>query len=178
MKTLLTFFLTLSISYSFAQYIEREPDKTNENIGFGMGVDYGGIGVRASVISFDRVDVFGGVGYNFAGVGWNAGLAYRFDNGENKVVPYGNVMYGYNAVIVVESNGFGDSFKETYYGPSVGGGIELHMSNRKNYFNFELLLPFRDPQYQKDLDNLKAAGVSFDMEPLPITFSVGFHMGL
>lgn len=175
---LVGFSLFLVAHLTSAQYYERPVDKTNENIGFGLGLDYGGVGVRATVLSFSRVDVFGGLGYNLAGLGWNTGLAYRFDNGENKVVPFANAMYGYNAVIFVENIGYGNAFKEIYLGPTVGGGIELHMSNRKNYFNFELLIPFRDDQYQKDLDDLKSLGVTFEAEPLPIGISVGFHIGL
>ncbi len=101
-------------------------ERNNENIGFGAGIDYGGIGVRASVLSFVRVDVIVGLGYNIVGLGWNVGLAYRFDDDKKRVVPYANAMYGYNAVIVVETtSGIGSNslFEETYYGPSVGGGI-------------------------------------------------------
>ena len=83
-------------------------------------------------------------------------------------------------MIVVETVGgpSNSNFEETYYGPSVGGGIELHMNKRKNYFNFELLYPIRDSQYENDLDMLKATGVQFEVEPIPITFSVGYHIGL
>ena len=87
---LILFFIS---SVSHAQYFEPPVvERNNENIGFGIGIDYGGIGVRASVLSFERVDVFAGLGYNIVGLGWNAGLAYRFDNDENRVVPYFNAM--------------------------------------------------------------------------------------
>lgn len=183
MKHFITFCIIIITGFTtHAQYFEPPVvERNNENIGFGIGIDYGGVGVRASVLSFERVDVFAGLGYNLVGLGWNAGLAYRFDNDENRVVPYANAMYGYNAVIVVETTGgFGGNtvFEETYYGPSVGGGIELHMNKRKNYFNFELLYPIRDPQYDKDLDMLKASGVQFEFEPLPISISIGYHIGL
>ena len=82
-------------------------------------------------------------------------------------------MYGYNGVLVVSGS---INSKTTYYGPTIGGGIELNSrKNEKNFWSFELLIPFRDAQFQKDIDALKSIGASVS-SPLPIAISVGYHI--
>ena len=172
---LLTF--SLCISAVWAQDLEAESQFKNTpfNLGLGVGLDYGGIvGAKATYIIANRIGVFAGLGYNLNGAGYNLGTSVRFAP-DKKVTPYITLMYGYNAVINVT----GDfEFQKTYYGATTGFGIELKSRSNANFWNFELLLPFRDPAYQEELDALKDSGVTFAFEPLPITFSVGYHFGL
>lgn len=166
----------LSITASFAQDFEEEPQYRNApfSIGLGLGMDYGGFGGKATYIIANRIGVFAGLGYNFNGAGYNFGASVRMAP-DKKVTPYISVMYGYNAVINVSGN---IDFEETYYGTTLGFGIELKSRNQPNFWNFGILLPFRDPDYQNTLDALKASGVEFDSEPWPIGISVGYHFGL
>jgi hypothetical protein len=122
----------------------------------------------------NRIGLFGGLGYNFNGTGYNLGASIRFLP-DKKVTPYFMAMYGYNAVINVSG---AVEFQKTYYGATVGAGIELKSRNQPNYWSFGILLPFRDSDYHNKLDELKSAGVNFDTEPLPIGISIGFHFGL
>ena len=42
------------------------------------------------------------------------------------------------------------------------------------FWNFELLLPIRNSEFQDDIDALKAIGADVT-EPLPVAFSIGYH---
>lgn len=175
--TILSALIVLSLTVAWAQDNEEVPQYRNTpfNIGLGLGMDYGGIiGAKATYIIANRVGVFAGLGYNFNGAGYNVGATLRFAP-DKKVTPYITLMYGYNAVINVT----GDfEFHKTYYGATTGFGIELKSRSNANFWNFELLVPFRDPAYQEDLDNVKANGAVFEFEPLPVGFSVGYHFGV
>ncbi len=154
---------------------ESQFRNTPFNLGIGYGVDYGGLGGRATYIVQNRVGLFLGLGYNFNSLGYNVGATFRMQP-DKRVTPYFLLMYGYNGVIKVT----GDiEFAETYYGVSTGIGIELKSKNQsKNFWNFELLVPFRDPAFQDDLDDLKNIGADFSVEPLPFSFSIGYHFGM
>ena len=176
-KVILIFItLFLAIPPAFGQMEEDFPIYRNApfSLGFGLGLDYGGLGARASYIIANRVSLFGGIGYNFNGAGYNFGGAIRILP-DKKVTPYFCVMYGYNAVINVSGS---VDFQKTYYGTSIGAGIELKSRNQPNFWSFGILLPFRDPAYERALDDLKAMGVNFDTEPWPIGISIGYHFGL
>lgn len=81
-------------------------------------------------------------------------------------------MYGYNAVIIVE--GMKEQSK-TYYGPSFGGGIELKVGRKSNFFVFELWVPVRSQEYRDDIDALlNNAGVEVT-EATPVAISVGYN---
>jgi hypothetical protein len=117
------------------------------------------------------VALFGAIGYNLNGAGYNGGLVFRVLP-DKKVCPYVTGMYGYNAVIVIE--GLSERNK-TYFGPSLGGGIELRMRNR-NFWNFGLLFPFRSAEFRDDFDDLKNNPSIEITEPLPVQISVGYHL--
>jgi len=146
-------------------------DASKTNLGLGIGLDYGGIGTRFMFLPSERIGLFGGLGYNLATVGYNVGAQFRFST-EKRIDWFITGMYGYNGVIkvtgAIESN-------ETYYGPTFGGGIELKSGrNDKSFWNFELLVPIRSSEFNDDLDNWKMlADVT---EPLPIAFSIGYHI--
>jgi hypothetical protein len=142
------------------------------NAGFGFGIDYGGFGARLTFLPIERLGIFGGVGYNLVGAGYNVGAQLRFPS-EKRVDWYIPAMYGYNAVLKIT----GDmEYEKTYYGFSTGAGIELKSASGKSFWNFELLVPFRDPQYQDDIDKWEAMGADFNSKPLPVSFSIGYHI--
>lgn len=83
-----------------AQYTEYPPQTEKFNLGLGMGMDYGGIGLNALVYPQNNIGLFAGGGYALAGFGWNAGLKGRFFlNESSAITPYLMAMYGYNAAV-------------------------------------------------------------------------------
>lgn len=151
-----------------------QDDTSKGNFGIGLGLDYGGIGGKVTVLPSQKVGLFAGLGYNIVGVGFNVGGLVRFSP-DKKVCPYITAMYGYNAVIKIT----GDIEKEeTYYGPSAGFGLEFHgRNNPSNFWNVELLIPFRSSDYHNDLDDLQANPYIEMNDPWPIAICVGYHFG-
>src|SRR6185295_242043 len=96
------------------------------NLGIGLGMDYGGLGVRMSFLTAHFLAVFFAVGTNFAGPGLNGGISFRIPTGNPN--PYVSFMYGYNAVVIVED---APSMNKVFYGPSISGGVEIHVGKRK-----------------------------------------------
>jgi hypothetical protein len=144
------------------------------NLGIGAGIDYGGFGGQLSYLPAERVALFGALGYNLAGAGYNFGAKMNFPN-EKKVEWHITAMYGYNAVLVVE----GDlNSKTTYYGPSAGAGMVIKSRiPGKSFWSFELLIPFRPGSFHDAVDDLKLLG--FDVrEPLPVGISFGYHINI
>jgi hypothetical protein len=151
-----------------------ESKSFNFNIGLGLGLDYGGIGGRLSFVPAKNIAIFGAIGYNFNGAGYNGGIIVRMAP-DKKVCPFLIGMYGYNAVIVIEGR---DEANKTYYGASFGGGIELHRRDKPNFWNFGLAFPVRSQEYRDAMDRLRNDPSIELTEPLPFTISVGYHFGL
>src|SRR5690606_41896436 len=71
------------------------------NFGFGLGLSYGGIGARFSVLPTEYVSLFAAGGYNIVGFGYSIGTNIRLSPHNPRVVPFLAAMYGYNAVIAI-----------------------------------------------------------------------------
>jgi hypothetical protein len=143
------------------------------NLGFGLGIDYGGIGARATILATDKIEFFGAVGYNLLTVGFNAGVEYRILP-KSIFCPYVGAMYGYNGVIRV--NGM-DDYNKSYYGPSFSGGLEIWLKKRPAFFNVELILPIRSQAYHDAITSLKNnPSIVFQSQPLPFSISLGYHI--
>lgn len=166
-----SFLFCLLLSVPFATFAQDDYD-SKVNLGVGIGLDYGGIGFRLTGHPNRTIGIFGGVGYAFAGVGFNGGINANFKP-KGRATGYFTGMYGYNGALLVMDDG--EDFKKFYYGPSFGLGLKLaSRRNDQNFWNFELLLPIRDPDFQKDLDNFEDNGI--EMSPvLPIAWSIGYH---
>jgi hypothetical protein len=136
--------------------------------GLGVGLDYGGIGCNLLIYPQKNIGIFGGCGYVFAGLGWNAGVKLRFIKQEQTSIltPFFTAMYGYNAAISY------NYFKNIYYGKSFGFGVDYRSKfNKKRYWSFALNIPIRDPQADKDLKSLNV-----DKSFLPFNFSIGLRL--
>jgi hypothetical protein len=155
--------------------ISAQDDTSKGDFGIGLGIDYGAFGGRFAYRPTPKVALLAGLGYNLNGLGYNFGAALRM-NTEKRTVPYFSALYGYNAVIVVEGLA---QLNKTYYGPSVGFGLEFHSRKKSsNYFNLEIFLPFRSSEYTSDLDAIKNNPmIKLQSEPWPITISLGYHWG-
>ncbi len=160
----------------------REPDERiieespKQNIGIGLGLDYGGLlGIRYTYMVAPKFGLFGSVGYILVGPGFNFGATCKFLP-EKKVTPTLGAMYGYNAAIKVVG---ASEYDKIYYGPSLSAGVEVKTGrNQKNFWNFELVVPFRSSEYKDDMDSLLNNPDIEITEPLPFTLSIGYHFGL
>lgn len=170
-KITLILALLATFTYCHAQYFELSEDEASyADLGFGLGLGYGGIGGRLTAWPAKPVGLFAGVGYNLNSAGWNLGGILRVLP-DKKVRPILVAMYGYNGVIVIVD---APEKNKTYYGASFGGGIELHQRNGQNYFNFELIFPVRKQQFHDDIRSLSNSGISIS-EPPPFTIGIGYH---
>ena len=162
---ILAILITISLH---AQSISQESMK-NFNIGLGLGIDYGGIGMRGTFHPIQHLGLFGGAGYNFNSLGFNIGGQWHISQNRNNFFLTG--MYGYNAVLIVT----GDiNDKATYYGFSAGVGYQLKKKSNSNFWNFELLIPFRNSNFEADIDALEEMGTDL-RKPYPVAISIGYH---
>ena len=174
MKRILFLLLIPVVLTTYAQQESVLETPSTFSLGLGFGLDYGGIGGRATFHPSPSFGVFGAVGYALAGMGFNAGLQYRISP-EKRIVPVLTAMYGYNAALKVTGS---IEVNKLYYGPSIGAGVEFKSRrNLKNYFSLELLVPFRDSQFDADREFYQNLGVEFN-DVFPITISLGYHFGL
>jgi hypothetical protein len=170
-KQLLCCIFILCFSISRAQEMAVGKSTTPFSIGLGAGLDYGGIGIKIPMISFTPwAQLFGGVGYNGADVGFNAGGLIRSDP-ERQVSTYVTAMYGYNAVLITESIGGTNRTERTYYGPSFGVGVEYRSRPGGNFFSLGLLVPIRSKKFENAVDTLDPI-----RNPPVVALSVGYHI--
>jgi hypothetical protein len=143
--------------------------------GFGLGLDYGGLGCKVEYLPIKYVGVFGGIGYNFAGIGLNAGASFKALP-DCKITPTVIGMYGYNSVIVVSGASL---YNKTYFGPTAGIGGELKLGRKNNKLYAAILYPFRNEKFDDDYEALKAnPTVSITQDKSPVTFSIGFNFSI
>lgn len=178
-KLFVTAGLFLSFFNGFSQKKQDagEKDFQRFSAGLGLGIDYGGIGGRFTVLPVKQAFLFGGLGYNIDGLGYNVGAGFRFVT-EKRMVPYLIAMYGYNAVMLVFiNNEYQKQYSKTFYGPSAGFGLEQRRGkDAKNYFNLELLGLFRSHAF-KDYKTKLEKNLGAKVIQLPVSFSVGYHIG-
>lgn len=145
----------------------------NCNLGFGYGIDYGGVaGVRFTYYPKKYFSAFIAGGYALVDMGYNIGLSLHIYPNQ-KICPYFSVMYGYNSIIKV----FGaPEYDKVYYGPSISFGFEIRSRKMKNYLNIELLYLLRSKNFQSDLASIKMnRSIRIISTPPPIGFSIGYH---
>ncbi len=186
MKKLFTLFIiiVLFVSQSFSQQ-EYENLSKNKNsfdfnsladFGAGVGLNYGGLmGVQLQYVPAKHLGLFGSAGYYIVGFGWQVGaMGYITPKVPSKPFRvYGTLMYGTNAAIYVEGT---DIYNKIYNGISIGGGVEMRFGNSKrNGINLDLFYPIRSDDFESDLNMLKHNNRIDITEPLPVTFSVGYH---
>jgi hypothetical protein len=158
-----------------SEYEGYEDDRHIANLGFGLGLDYGGFGAQLGFLPVKSISIFGSIGYNFNSAGYNGGIAFLFSP-DKRVCPKIVAMYGYNAVIIIQGT---SQYNETYYGPSLGGGIHLNSRNNQNFINIEMFVPFRSSEYKADRKWLQSnSSITGLRDPLPVTFSIGYHIKL
>jgi hypothetical protein len=143
-------------------------------IGLGFGQDYGLLGANLTVYPQKNIGFFLGFGFALAGFGYNAGIKLRaLPNHAHSIVrPFIIGMYGYYAAVVVTNY---PQDNKLFYGPTIGGGLDIGPTTiGKGYLSLAILVPFRSPDVQNYIDQLKANGVAFNSNLPPIGFSIGY----
>lgn len=137
--------------------------------GLGLGLDYGGIGIRGEAMPQKHIGLFLGAGYNFVSPAFNAGASYKV-LAKGRAQPFVTAMYGYNAALKVQYG-----FSKDYYGLTTGAGCDLYDADGKRKWVFALLVPFRKQAFHDTYQSLKDAGYEFNPGPLPIAFTIGYN---
>ena len=161
----------ISFSPAFAQPIKNNIADAKFFLGLGAGLDYGGIGLRASYAATKNISAFGGAGYNLLEPAYNIGMMYKFIP-HKKISPTVLAMYGYNAVIKITDR---RDLSKTYYGFTVGAGCHIKNRSLKNNWAFEILLPFRNSSFTKDYNYWES---SLKNKILPVTITIGRNFAL
>jgi hypothetical protein len=173
---LLLLLISIITTTANAQYYKSQQAKARNNpktkskgvstfLGIGLGLDYGGLGLRVEILPIKYLGIFGGLGYNFDGLGYNMGISFKVLP-DKRATPVFTGMYGYNAVLLVHSWG------TTYYGPTVGGGAEIKLGRYKSSkLLAHLLVPIRNQEF---IDEAKRQ----DINVSPIAVSVGFNWNI
>jgi hypothetical protein len=145
------------------------------NVGLGAGIDYGGFGGRLTILTSEKLEFFGAVGYNTLGAGFNGGIEYRLKP-QSYVCPFFGAMYGYNSVIKVPG---GEMYNDVYYGPSWNMGLELWSRKQAGFFNIEIIIPIRSHEFWSDVKKMKNnPDLVMDGAILPVSIGVGYHFAL
>ena len=161
----------------FINYAQDNNAKLNNykktSIGIGLGLDNGGIGVNLTTYLQKSIALFAGLGYNVHELGFNLGAKYRFLSLNNRVTPFMLAMYGYNTVILISNR---TDLNKTFYGPTIGGGIDIRNKKGTGVWNLGLLIPIRMPEVDNYINDMKQnSGVAFDTPLSPISYTVSYR---
>jgi len=164
------------ISHPIAQEVRLSSKKGGITLGMGAGLPYGAAGMRISYNVVNRLSIFGGVGYHFAGLGYNVGLSTIFKS-KYATQFYFTGMYGTNAAIVVSGL---DEYDNVYTGPSLGGGVKLNSKKKLgNFWDIALIFPIRSQSFKNDQEAVSNDFRVIDFtEAFPVTISIGFNFNL
>lgn len=173
---LILFFLNFYILTVFSNegyQISRK--KYTGDVGIGIGIDYGGIGIQVNQL-LKSIYLIGGFGYNSVYFLPFAGIKYYIleKNSENFFIPYVKVVYGYNAVINIQ---YGP--KDFFCGFTPGIGTDIRFGKQKTFgINVDLNYPLRTKKFKDSYDNYKRLYSNFKQEFLPISLSIGLQINM
>lgn len=138
----------------------------------GIGLEYGGVGVDATVMLFRYFGLHAGIGYNFVGTGANGGGRIYFTRPHSHLRPYFSGIYGYNAAVKVKNT---EQYNKIFYGPSFGLGMDIE-GKHDNCWTVAFYVPVRKGVVDY-LNYLQAGGTKGPML-LPFTLSLGYRIAL
>ncbi len=177
-------FLTQSIPVHAQSATSKMSRESKVHIGLGLGMDFGGMGIKVEYLPVRYVGVFGGLGYNFSALGFNGGVHLR-PLPDKKIQPLVLVMYGYNGVINIQGSNNQlaaaglEGVNKTYYGFTAGIAGELKVGRKGNRLYLGVLHPFRNETFQQNYDKVRNSNqVTVKQELLPVTFSFGFNWAM
>ncbi|MCX6304856.1 MAG: hypothetical protein NT040_07800 [Bacteroidetes bacterium] len=161
--------------------LQKTPVKQYENhyldLGVGLGLDYGGLlGVKVAYLPVPYVSLFVSGGYYLFGFGWNAGATWHILPSTSRYTcrPNIKIMYGVNGGTAVEGT---TEYNKMFYGFTPGIGLELMFGrHKKNGLDLDVNYPIHGSDFKNQVDNMKNdPNLSSFSEPLPVTFSIGYH---
>jgi len=168
-------FLSLTIQLNAQESTAPPVPYDKITIGIGFGQDFGGLGANLVFYPLKNIGIFGGLGYNLVGAGYNVGAKFRLVSSKPtaKVTPFALGMYGYNAVIRVSD---ASQYDKVFYGPTFGAGIDFKSFPRnKLYYSIALMIPIRGSEVDEYIEDLKNNhNVVFSSDLVPVTLSIGF----
>lgn len=180
-------FLSLFVLITVAGLAQNSTDSPESNghlssrkgeatLGIGIGLPYGAIGLRAGVNVVNGLNVFGGVGYQISGVGYNIGVLKDFPSASMTQF-YLTGMYGTNAAIKVVNL---SEYDKLYTGPTFGLGIKINSRKTEgNYWDLGLLVPIRSADYKDAETAVKSdPRISKFQGASPVLIVVGYNFNL
>jgi len=156
--------------------IHRSSQKGQTTLGLGIGLPYGAIGLRVGTNVTDGLNLFGGLGYQIAGVGYNVGLLKDFPS-TGRAQFYLTGMYGTNAAIKIVNLA---EYNNVYTGPTFGFGVKLNsLMKEGDYWDFGLLVPIRSSDYKADETRIKNdPRIEVFQAAWPVLIVIGYNFNL
>src|SRR5690554_162877 len=167
-STILLFILCLWMGSLSAQHLSTS--KGYSSLGLGLGLPYGGLGMKLGYNTSDHVTFFGGLGYNMVGIGANGGVQLSIPN-KAPTEFYFTGMYGYNTVIINLDN---TAKGQIFAGPSLGAGLKINsVTTKGNFWDVGLLLPIRSQRYKNSIQEIR-----LESKPWPVIFYFGYNYNI
>ncbi len=144
-------------------------------LGFGWGLDYGGIGANYTAFVSKNVGIFAGGGFAYADFGYNFGLKLRMipRREGSKLNPFVLGMWGVNQAFTSDTT----YLSKVYTGFTVGIGTDFKAKPQsKGYWSVALLVPFmsEDEKYYADWLDKNFRG-RYQTWLHNVAFSIGYH---
>lgn len=158
----------------------REVKAQHFDFGAGFGLDYGGIvGIKTTGLLAKHLGIFASGGFYLFTFGWNLGVQGYFLPTDTKTLfrPYAQVMYGVNCGTMVVG---ASEYNKIYFGFSPGFGTAFRFGGtRKHGFDVNLSFPIKDKDFKKQIDRMNDDPMVSDVNmPLPVLFSIGYHLSI
>ena len=177
-RLVFVFFFMLIIFSGYSQDDDGHlsSKKGETSFGIGMGLPYGGFGMRLGTNLADEFNLFGGIGYQISGVGFNIGLRKEFAS-SSMTQFYLLGMFGTNSVIKVVGL---SEYDKVYTGATFGMGIKINSTRKEgNYWDIGLLVPVRSSNFHDDETRMQNdSRIASYTAPWPVLFCVGYNFNL
>ncbi len=164
---------TLSISKSHSLE-DSLPKYRKVYLGPGLGINYGGIGVQLNYMPVKALRFSAGYGTNLLDMAYSLGLNYRI-LADKRICPTASYYYGFNGYIKQDEK---PEFNKTYYGSSLGAGVEVWNKRRTNFLHFQIIIPIRTMAFTNELAELNKISKDTQYKVFPILLSIGYHFGI
>lgn len=176
-KYTLLLFLTTIFSIATTSAKTREDSITKLRkvyLGPGLGFNYGGIGAQLNYMPVKTFRLSAGYGTNLLTMAYSLGINYRI-LANRRICPTGSYYYGYNGAIQQDED---KQYNKTFYGSTLGAGIELWNRKRINFLHLQLLVPIRSFEFNKSIEAINKIENGEKYNDLPLSISLGFHFGI
>ncbi len=146
-------------------------------IGAGWGLDYGGFGANYTAYLSENIGFFAGLGYAYAGVGYNFGLKVRMLTRRegSKINPFVLGMFGFNQAFTASTDSA--SLSKVMTGFTVGIGTDYRFKQgSKGYWSVALFWPFMNEDAE-DTKNWLEKNIpgNYHTWVNKVGFSIGYH---